>query len=60
MIDAFYNTVVNVLQACSAESVLRHRRRFFKLWWDQEMNELKELLRVSYGRRRGNAGLVQL
>jgi len=29
MIDAFYDTVVNVLQACSAESVPRHRRSFF-------------------------------
>ena len=43
MIDAFYNTVVDMLQACSAESVPRHRRSFFKFWWDQEMNEFNEL-----------------
>ena len=42
IIDAFYNTVVDMLQACAAESVPRHRKSLFKFWWDQEMNELKE------------------
>ena len=41
MVDGFYDRLVYVLSLCSVHSVPRHREKFYKFWWDQEMNELK-------------------
>jgi len=42
MVDGFYDRLVYVLSLCAVHSVPRHRKKFYKFWWDQEMNELKE------------------
>jgi len=42
MVDGFYDRLVYVLSLCSAHSVPRHRKKFYKFWWAQEMNELKK------------------
>lgn len=41
-IDSIYNCVVSVLQQCSHACVPKHKNNFYKFWWNQELNELKE------------------
>lgn len=41
-IDSIYSSVVSVLQSAASTFVPKHRKGFFKFWWDEEMNILKE------------------
>jgi hypothetical protein len=40
-IDATYQEIVNVLTSGANLYVPRHRRNFYKFWWDQELDLLK-------------------
>ena len=37
-----YNNIVNVLNAAANACVPRHKKNFYKYWWDEEMNLLKD------------------
>jgi len=41
-IDACYNDVVTVLTTGAQTFVPQHRKNFYKFWWDEEMNLLKD------------------
>lgn len=41
-IDACYNDVVTVLTTGAQTFVPQHRKNFYKFWWDEELNLLKE------------------
>ena len=41
-IDMLYNNIVNVLNAAANAFVPRHKKNFYKYWWDEEMNLLKD------------------
>ena len=47
-VDELYNHIVQVLQQCALVSVPRHRKNFFKFWWSQELDTLKECAIVSH------------
>jgi len=41
-IDELYGHIVQVLQQCASISVPKRRKDFFKFWWSQELDTLKE------------------
>ena len=41
-IDSIYSRLVNILRVCSDTVVPACPKKFFKYWWDQEMDELKQ------------------
>jgi len=41
-IDDVYIKIVNALQLCAAIAVPVHRKNFFKFWWSQELDSLKD------------------
>ena len=43
-IQSIYNAVVSILKTASSLYVLTVRKGFFKFWWNEEMNLLKEAL----------------
>lgn len=46
-IDGVYNRVVSVLQDCSNATIPKYKKNFFKFWWNQELDELKEKAKSS-------------
>jgi len=42
VLDCIYNRIIVILRFGSDVAVLSCKKSFFKLWWDSEMNELKE------------------
>lgn len=48
-VDAMYNRVVDILHYCASLSVPTRRKNFFKFWWDQELDELKQQTIASCG-----------
>jgi hypothetical protein len=41
-IDEMYMKVVHILQYSAQIAVPSHKKHYFKFWWDQEMDELKQ------------------
>ena len=41
-IDSFYTDIVAALQASSDCTVPKHKSDFYKYWWDQELDLLKQ------------------
>jgi len=41
-IDKMYTDVVNILISCANSYVPQRRKNFYKFWWDEELNLLKE------------------
>ena len=41
-IDCFYTDIVTALQLSSDSTVPKHKSDFYKYWWDQELDLLKQ------------------
>lgn len=41
-VDHIYHSVVDALRECANSSVPKHTKRFYKFWWSQELDILKE------------------
>ena len=41
-IDTMYDSIVSGLSSCADSFITKHKKSFFKFWWDQELNLLKE------------------
>lgn len=41
-INFFYDQIVNILRDCAAITVPAHSKQFYKFWWNQELDCLKE------------------
>ena len=41
-IDCLYRRLVDILSFCSEMTVPKHKKNFFKYWWDQELDALKD------------------
>ena len=42
MTDRLYDRVVNALQAAARQFIPKHKKNFYKFWWNSELDELKE------------------
>ena len=42
VIDELYNNVVGILDYCANVCVPKRQKNFYKFWWDQNLNLLKE------------------
>jgi hypothetical protein len=42
LINDVYDKLVNILQYCASQSVPVHYKGFYKFWWDQELDLLKD------------------
>ena len=42
-IDLFYENLINYLSSSANIAVPTHTKNYFKFWWDQELDELKQL-----------------
>lgn len=40
--DRLYDRVVNALQAAARQFIPKHKKNFYKFWWNSELDELKE------------------
>jgi hypothetical protein len=41
-VDYTYSLVVDILNRCAADSVPVHQKNFYKFWWCQELDDLKD------------------
>ena len=41
-IDSVYNRVVECLRSCADLLIPKHRKNFYKFWWNQELDALKD------------------
>ena len=41
-VERIYNSVVAVLKQCSDQCIPKRVKNFYKFWWNQELNELKQ------------------
>ena len=42
-VDHIYNSVVEILRDCANMFIPKHKRNFYKFWWSQELDALKEM-----------------
>ena len=41
-IDSLYDDIIRVLSSASNSYVPQHKKSFYKFWWDEELNILKD------------------
>ena len=59
-VDKCYYDIVNILVTCANKFVPVRRKCFYKFWWDEDLNSLKEAaIDSDYGRPQVNRDLAQ-